>query len=459
MATQVQNPFDTQPPAATNTNPTSPTPAGTGAVSGGTTQPMNTGLVNQAVRQNNPTPDLKPQTYTAQNREVNAPTETAAGQVDSILAKDSPLMQRARTMATQQMAQRGLINTSMAQGAGVAAMIDRATPIAQQDAQTFSNRTLANMEATNQQNQFNTGQQNQLFQQGQDIGARFGMQKDAQQYQTGEAALDRSQQTSLQALQQNFQGAQSALQRAQEVALADKSIDAQQALQKAQQDFQGAQSALQRSQEVALADKSIGAQQALQKGQQDFQGAQAGLDRSQQTLLQKDAQIFQTGERVSNQSFQAGQNKIQNDFNLSLQKLQESGMDFRQARDIASREALTQLEQAGVTNRFDRELALKGSMFNVEQLNAQKRQIDQNDFELKRLGVQLNAQRQDIPTAFAATISNTAMTGVNGILADANLTADAKKAAINNLVGYANSQITWASKFYGASIPALTVPT
>jgi hypothetical protein len=182
------------------------------------------------------------------------------------------------------------------------------------------------------------------------------------------------------------------------------------------------------------------------------------LDRSQQTLLQKDAQIFQTGERVSNQSFQAGQNKIQNDFNLSLQKLQESGMDFRQARDIASREALTQLEQAGVTNRFDRELALKGSMFNVEQLNAQKRQIDQNDFELKRLGVQLNAQRQDIPTAFAATISNTAMTGVNGILADANLTADAKKAAINNLVGYANSQITWASKFYGTAIPALTTP-
>ena len=351
MATTVQdNPFDTQAPKATNTNPTSNTSAGTagtGAISGGTTQPMVTGLVNQAVNFN-PTPDIKPQTYTAQTREVNAPTETVAGQVDSILAKDSPLMQRARTIATQQMNQRGLVNSSMAQGAGVAAMIDRATPIAQQDAQTFSNRSLANMDATNQQNQFNVGQQNTLFQQGQDIASRFAMQKDAQ--------------------------------------------------------------------------------------------------------------TFNTSERVAGQEFTAGQNQIQNQFNERMQLLQESGADFRQAREIASREAITQLEQAGINNRFDQEQALKSNMFNIEQINADKRQIQQNEFELKRLGIQINAQRQDIPTTFAANISNTTMSGVNAILADGNLTADAKKGAIDNLVKYANAQIEWGAKFYSATIPPISAP-
>jgi hypothetical protein len=204
--------------------------------------------------------------------------------------------------------------------------------------------------------------------------------------------------------------------------------------------------------------QDIGSRFSMQKDAQKFQTGEAALDRFQQTLLQKDAQTFQTGERVGSQSFQAGQNKIQNDFNLSLQKLQESGMDFRQARDIASREALTKLEQAGVNNRFDQELALKSNMFNIEQLNTEKRQIADNKAQLERLGLQINANRQDIPTSFAANISNTAMSGVNAILADGNLTADAKKTAINNLVGYANSQITWASKFYGTTIPALTVP-
>ena len=315
MATTVQNPFDTQQPKATNTTPTSPTSAGTGAISGGTTQPMNTGIVNQAVNQYNPTPNMAPQTYTAQTREVSAPTETVSGQVDSILAKDSPLMQRARTMATQQMNQRGLVNSSMAQGAGVAAMIDRATPIAQQDAQTFSNRSLANMEATNQQNQFNVGQTNQLFQQGQEIGSRFEMQK-----------------------------------------------------------------------------------------------------------------------------------------------LQESGADTRQVRDITSREAIAQLEQAGITNRFDQELALKSDMFNVEQINADRRTIQQNDFELKKLGLQLDAQNQNIPTSFAASISNTTADGVSRILADGALKPEAKKAAIDNLVNYANAQISWAEKFYSVAIPRISAP-
>ena len=127
MATTVtNNPFDT----------TQQQSSSGGGIIGGTIQKMDT--------------PVQPQSYTAQEREVNRPTETAAGQVESMLAKDSPLMQRARTLAMQNMNQRGLVNSSMAQGAGVAAMIDRATPIAQQDAQIYSNRALANQQAVNE---------------------------------------------------------------------------------------------------------------------------------------------------------------------------------------------------------------------------------------------------------------------------------------------------------------------
>ncbi len=128
MATTVQNPFDTQQKSATNPNTT-------------------TGLVASALP-----PSNSVATYDPQTRQVNAQTETVQGQVNSILSKDSPLMQRARTLATQGMAQRGLVNSSMNQGAGVAAMVDRALPMAQQDAQTYAVTASENMGATNRAN-------------------------------------------------------------------------------------------------------------------------------------------------------------------------------------------------------------------------------------------------------------------------------------------------------------------
>lgn len=51
-----------------------------------------------------------------------------------ILASDSPLMQRAQTEGMQYANSRGLLNSTMAAGAAQGAMIDRALPIAQQDA-------------------------------------------------------------------------------------------------------------------------------------------------------------------------------------------------------------------------------------------------------------------------------------------------------------------------------------
>ena len=478
MATTVQNPFDTQQASATNNGV-----IGSAMQTGSTSTAPDTDTTASA---NNITSTPAPAANTVSNynpttREIDKPTGTVQGQVNSILATDNPLMQRARTLATQQMAQRGLVNSSMNAGAGVAAMTDKAIAIGSQDANAYNQAASENMTAKNTAGQVNsteankfslqTGQQTfaasqnvatQNFQAAQaqldraqqialtdkSVEAQKALQTAQQNFTGAQAALDRTQQTALQTGQQTFTAGQTALERKQQTDITNIQVAAQKDLQTAQQTFSTAQAALDRAQQVALTDKSITAQQNLQKAQQDFTGAQAGLDRAQQTNIQNDQQAFQVE-----------QQKIQNDFAAQTQKLQESGLDFRQARDIASQEAMKKLELAGVTNRFDQELALKSSQFNIEQNNLAKRQLADNQNELDKLGIQIKANNAQIPTQFAANIANTTMNGVNAILADGNMTAAAKQTSITNLATYANAQIAWAEKFYGTTINKITVPT
>ena len=63
---------------------------------------------------------------------------TVAGQMRGLLAENSPYLQVARTGALQTAASRGLLNSSIAAGAGEEAAIKQALPIAQQDAQTYA---------------------------------------------------------------------------------------------------------------------------------------------------------------------------------------------------------------------------------------------------------------------------------------------------------------------------------
>ena len=93
------------------------------------------------------------------NWNVAAP-QTVQGQMTGILAANSPLLQQAKAASLDQMNQRGLVNSSMAVGAGEQAVIQSALPIAQQDASTYANSGQFNATAANQNSQFNTGQQN-----------------------------------------------------------------------------------------------------------------------------------------------------------------------------------------------------------------------------------------------------------------------------------------------------------
>jgi hypothetical protein len=336
MATTVQNPFDTQQASATGGNGI----VGSAIQSGSPTAATDTLSTAPA---KNTTISAAPAANTVSGydptvRQVDKTTGTVQGQVNSILATDSPLMQRARTLATQQMAGRGLVNSSMNAGAGVAAMTDKAMAMGAQDANAYNQAASENVAAKNVSGQFNAGALNQA-----------SLQTGQQKFTAEQTALDRSQQTNLQTGQQTFTAAQTNLDRAQQ---------------------------------VALADKSNAAQLNLQKAQQDFSAAQTTLDRSQQTKLQDDQQ-----------------------------------------------ESLA------------------------------RQQVVDNQAKLDQLGLQINANKATIPSTFAANITNTTMTGVNAIMADGAMNATAKQAAIGNLVTYANSQISWAEKFYGVTMPAITTPT
>lgn len=107
-------------------------------------------------------PDTGVTTYDAEKIALDPLTDTVEGRLDSIINKNSPLMQSAETTAKQGMAQRGLVNSSMAIGAGQKAVIDSAMPIAQQDAQATLQVKGANQVAGNDASKFGAGAGNDL---------------------------------------------------------------------------------------------------------------------------------------------------------------------------------------------------------------------------------------------------------------------------------------------------------
>jgi len=85
----------------------------------------------------------QPAPYQPNIKPIDPAQETVAGRLPGILDPESALMKRAKYGGEAYAAKRGLLESTLAGEAGMAAMIDRATPIAQQDAQTYSQQRLA----------------------------------------------------------------------------------------------------------------------------------------------------------------------------------------------------------------------------------------------------------------------------------------------------------------------------
>lgn len=97
--------------------------------------------------------------YLSTSRDI-ASGDLSSNQLNDITSQDSPLMQRAKSEGMLTAAKRGLQNSSIAAGAVQGAMVDKATPLALQDAQTTFTQGRANQDATNTAAQFGADAEN-----------------------------------------------------------------------------------------------------------------------------------------------------------------------------------------------------------------------------------------------------------------------------------------------------------
>lgn len=155
-----------------------------------TIEPKNPGIIQSALNK-----DIKVSGYTPERVEVDPNKDLVQGRVKGIIDENSPLMRQAETRALQTMNQRGIINSSMAVGAGQSALYDAALPIASQDAQTSFTAKRANQDAGNTALQFNAGSQNQFASQqltGKQNLEQIGAQTDAaSRLQAEKAQIDK----------------------------------------------------------------------------------------------------------------------------------------------------------------------------------------------------------------------------------------------------------------------------
>lgn len=169
------------------------------------------GLINSPAAPATPAATVTPTLGTATKQDPAVkwevtPNQTVAGQVKDIIAENSPLMQQAQTRALQQANSRGLLNSSLAVGAGQSALYDAATPMATQDAamhgkaadsnttaqnavnannsQLETNVSLNNAAATNATNQFNASQSNDILKLNMDSESKANLANIEASYQT-----------------------------------------------------------------------------------------------------------------------------------------------------------------------------------------------------------------------------------------------------------------------------------
>jgi hypothetical protein len=106
-------------------------------------------------------PEPPPPVVTAESMAFDPTQQTVEGRLDNMLDEDSVYLQDARTRADQQSNARGLLNSSMAVGAGELAAIQAATPIAAQDAGFVNSKAASDQAAINRASEVTAGFQSQ----------------------------------------------------------------------------------------------------------------------------------------------------------------------------------------------------------------------------------------------------------------------------------------------------------
>jgi hypothetical protein len=143
-------------------------------------------------------------TWTPTMGSIDPATETVQGQMQGLLAANSPYIQLARQNALGTANNRGLLNSSIAAGAGEKAAIESALPIANADAQLYQQQSMANQQYQNQAGQFNAAEKNALAKAQYQSMLQDILNKNNAQYDMEKMSFDEGIKTRLTSLQQDY---------------------------------------------------------------------------------------------------------------------------------------------------------------------------------------------------------------------------------------------------------------
>lgn len=173
-----------------------------------TQQPGQNISVTQPVKPESPEFNYESNGYTGvqgdANKQYDPRSESLVqNQITGLLDPNSALMRRVVSQTQEQAASRGLQSSSIAAGVGMGAMIDRALPIAQQDAQTYGNAQQLGWQQNFQAEQNNLNRQHDasMF----DKNATFQAQMQDLQYRQQLGTLDYQGQQQLQQMERSAQ--------------------------------------------------------------------------------------------------------------------------------------------------------------------------------------------------------------------------------------------------------------
>ena len=131
----------------------------------------------------------------------------ANDQLNATLNQNGLLMRMAKTKGQQAAGSRGLMNSSIGSEASMRAMVDAATPIAQQNTQFAQNKSLNQQQADLTAKRDATQQDYNKENMGLQFGYSTKLNEQQNTFQASQSALDRAQQTNLTNLQNQFTSA------------------------------------------------------------------------------------------------------------------------------------------------------------------------------------------------------------------------------------------------------------
>lgn len=246
--------------------------------------------------------------------------ETVQGQLNNVLDSNNPLMERAKTRALQSANKRGLLNSSLGVQAGEEAVLTAALPIAQQDAQTYKDRT----------------------QLGDDWQNKFGLEGNAYQYKS---ALSDQENTNALA-QIGEQGSQTRL-----------NIGSQSTADIAKISEQGVQSRLNigsqsgadlaKIQEQGLQERTTGLQQYQQQvGEGNFSTGLIGANLAAEQRLQQDRLAHEATQNELQRGFQSTESAAQRAHESTLQTEQLTQQERNLTAELSTKWNITEAEIA-----------------------------------------------------------------------------------------------------------------